>query len=408
MDKHGVRRTNCVTVTVIAILLVLFGAGCVGNQPLLSDVSLSPTTISPNADGVDDVARIPYTVSRECRVSIIFIGPDGTLHYFRKEQLRSPGEYEALFGGNVQGRVLADGEYTWVVEAVTLDGKVSQRIEGIITITGADTTLPELRDFAVFPSRFTPNQDGIDDRVTISYFLTKPATVRVYLADKDGHFVAPLEEREGAAAPGQPGRHEIDYDAGVDADAPPPPDGEYKVIAEAVDDVGNVVREERTLIIEEGGVPRAQILFAEFKPTVLPLGEVLEVRMTVENVGSVPLRTTGPPSGTKYTSRQNFNTLGWPEEPGAFRVGVWYDTDQGDLQYPFRWAIGRPEDLDTCEASDRQYLCLKPGKRAEVAGYIQIVDPPLRRQPKFFVGLLQEDVRKHNDRNFVTQISVQY
>lgn len=390
------------------VLLVLLTSGCAGRQPLLSNVTLSPAIISPNADGVDDVASIPYTVSRECRVSIVFIGPDGTSHYFRRDQLRSPGEYEALFGGNVAGRVLPDGQYTWRVEAVTLDGKTSQRVEGTITITGADTNLPELRDFNVFPSRFTPNQDGIDDRVVISYFLTKPATVRVYLADRDGNFVAPLEEREGAAAPGQPGRHEIDYDAGVDADAPPPPDGEYKVIAEAVDSVGNVVHEERTLIIEEGGVPRAQILFAEFKPTVLPLSGTLEVRMTVENVGSVPLRTTGPASGAKYTSRQNFNSLGWPEESGAFRVGVWYDTDQGDLQYPFRWAIGRPEDLETCQASDREYLCLKPGQRAEVVGYIQIVDPPLRRQPKFFVGLLQEDVRKHNDRNFVTEISVQY
>jgi hypothetical protein len=392
----------------IAVCIVVAIAGCSGSGTLLSNVSLTPTTISPNADGVDDVARIPYTVHRECRVSIVFTAADGTAYDFRQDQLRSPGSYEALFGGNVQGRVLPNGQYTWTVEAATPDGREQQRVEGQVTITGADTTLPELRDFTVFPPVFTPNQDGIDDRVTISYFLTKAASVRVWLADQQGNFVAPLEEREGSAAPGQPGRHEIDYDAGVDADAPPPPDGEYKVIAEATDAVGNVVHQELPLTIKDGGVPRAQILFAEFKPTIVPLSGTLEVQMTVENVGTVPLRTTGPASGTKYTTRQNFNSLGWPEESGAFRVGVWYDTDMGDLEYPFRWAIGRPEDLSKCQASDREYLCLMPGKRAEVIGYVQIVDRPLRRQPKFFVGLLQEDVRKHNDRNFVTQISVQY
>jgi hypothetical protein len=308
----------------------------------------------------------------------------------------------------VQDRVLPDGVYTWTVEAVSSDGRDRAQVEGRVTITGADTSLPELRDFGVFPAAFTPNQDGIDDRVTIGYFLTKPAQVRVWLADKAGNYVAVLEERQGVAEPGKPGRHEIDYDGGVDADAPPPPDGEYKVIAQAVDDVGNVVREERPLTIKDGGVPRAQIVFAEFKPTVVPLSGTIEVSMVVENVGTVPLRTTGPASGTKYSSRQSFNSLGWPEESGAFRVGVWYDTDPGDLQYPFRWAIGRPEELSTCQASDREYPCLMPGQRAEVTGTIQIDDIPLRRQPKFFVGLLQEDVRKHNDRNYVTPISIQY
>ena len=43
------------------------------------------------------------------------------------------------------------------------------------SISNTDTTLPELQAFTVFPQEFTPNQDGLDDRVLIRYYLTKPA-----------------------------------------------------------------------------------------------------------------------------------------------------------------------------------------------------------------------------------------
>jgi hypothetical protein len=295
-------RLNRLAVGCLLLALV----GCLGQQPLLYDVTVSPTTISPNADGVEDVAAFRYEVSRGCRLSITFIGPDGEERTFRRDMRRSPGAYEALFGGSVEGRVLPDGQYTYVVEATdeaTDDGGITERVEGQITVVGGDTTLPELRDFTLFPQEFTPNQDGINDRVRVNYVLTKLADVRVWIEDDQGRFVTSiLEEEKSPVEPGMPGRHQYDYDAGVDADAPPPPDGTYTVIAEARDGVGNVVRETAPLIIVEGGVPRATILNAEIGPSIVPLGEALAITATVKNVGSVPIRTTGPPPGRRTTT----------------------------------------------------------------------------------------------------------
>ena len=80
------------------------------------------------------------------------------------------------------------------------------------------------------PQILPPNQDGIDDRVSISYYLTKEVTnpPLVYLenpAQPGVHFIIP--EKPGVAKPTERGYHEYDYDGGVDLNAEPPPDGQY-------------------------------------------------------------------------------------------------------------------------------------------------------------------------------------
>jgi len=390
-------------------LLVLSIMGCVGREPLLSNVSVAPTIISPNADGLDDVAAIRYEISKPCVFSIYFNGPDGQRHVFREEKRRSPGQYEALFGGHVGGRVLPDGTYDIVLEAVSLDAGASERWEGQITVVGGDTTLPELREFTVFPQQFTPNQDGINDRVRVSYVLTKQAEVRVWIENAEGEFVTSvLEGEKNPVEPGRPGRHQYDYDAGVDADAPPPPDGTYTVIAEARDQAGNVVRATAPLNILEGGVPRATIQWAEITPSIVPLGEVVNVAATVKNVGTVPIRTTGPAPGTEYTTQESFNSKGFPREPGAFRLGAEFDANVSGLGYPYRWRLGTDEELETCHVEGRSYLCLMPGATASVFGTIRVVDKPLRRDPHFYVGLFHEDVRKVEGEVEPTQITIEY
>lgn len=389
--------------------LFLALTGCLGRQPLLYDVTVSPTTISPNADGVEDVAAFRYKVSRRCQLSITFVGPDGEKRAFRQDMRRSPGGYEALFGGSVEGRVLPDGQYTYVIEATDLEGGATERVEGQITVAGGDTTLPELRDFTVFPQEFTPNQDGINDRVRVNYVLTKPADVRVWIEDDQGRFVTSiLEEEKNPVEPGLPGRHQYDYDAGVDADAPPPPDGTYTVIGEARDGVGNVVRETAPLTIVEGGVPRATILNAEIGPSIVPLGETVVITATVKNIGSVPIRTTGPPSGTEYTTQENFNTKGFPQESGAFRLGAEFDANVTGLGYPYRWRLGDEENLEVRVINGQEYTYLPVGKTVTVAGDIRIVDKPLRRNTYFYVGLFHEDVRKVEGEVDPTQITIEY
>ncbi|MEA3459981.1 MAG: hypothetical protein U9R11_04830, partial [Chloroflexota bacterium] len=173
------------------------------------------------------------------------------------------------------------------------------------------------------------------------------------------------------------------------------PDGTYTVRAEAKDLVGNRTVVTSTLTIVEGGVPRADIVNAEvdFKPKIVPLGETLYFTATVENFGAVPIRTSGPPPGTPYESDENFNNLGWYEEPGVWRFGIDFETNSSGRPYPYRWAIGNDEDLEIKIIDGEEYRYLMPGQRAVITGSIRIVDEPPRNPLHFWAGLIHEDVR---------------
>jgi hypothetical protein len=401
----------------LALVLVLASA-CSGGRPLVYDVEVQPSTISPNGDGVEDVTRISYSISRHCQLSIYFLDQEGQRHYFREGNKRAPGEYEALFGGGIEGQVLPDGEYTWVVEATDDGTGQTESVEGRLTITAADSVGPQIEDFTVFPEVFTPNQDGINDRITISYRLAETAEVEVYLRDAEGqHYPVGLpktrwdeDEFDLQGSPSkvelEPGLWEYDYDGGIDRGASPPADGQYTVVVQANDVVGNKVIKEAPLTIEDGGLPLAEIQTVEFFPEVLPLGGTLHVTVTVENVGAVAIRTKGPASGTTYTSRENFNTLGFYEEPGIFRVGVDFEGNSDGRSYTYRWQLGSDEDLEERIINGQRQLYLLPGHRVTVVGHITIIDEPPKINPYYWAGLIHEQVRIVNDRQHPTEINI--
>jgi hypothetical protein len=398
------------------ILIILISAGALiacAPSALLSNVSLDPDAISPFAGSPNRVTTIRYTLSRAATVSIYLIDAQGTRHNFRLNQPRAAGAYDALFGGAVNDRVLPDGTYTLVIEATDVNHQTA-RVEKKLLINQADATPPELLNFTVFPDRFTPNQDGIDDRVAIRYWLTKPARVDVYLTDgKKRYEVA--EKRTTICLKDDlycPGAHEYDYDGGIDLLATPPPDGTYDVVAEAVDAIGNRTRVTKKLTIAEGGIPRATItnsgvewspsnvpnLRLEQGPSLVPLGGTLTFTVTVANIGPVPLRTKGPEPGTIYTTSENFNTKKEFEEPGVWRVGLDSEGNSAGRPYPYRWQIGATKDLKRVVIDGKEYFYLMPGQRVTVSGTVRIVDKPPRVNVYYWVGLIQEDVRIVEDR----------
>jgi hypothetical protein len=403
-----------------AILLLLGCApmllvtACTGGS-LLHDVSVRPAVISPNADGLEDVARFAYGLGRSANLSIYLVDAGGQKHYFRQERRRSAGEYQVDFSGVVGGRMLPDGTYTWIIEATDDDGAIA-KTEGQLVIQDADTELPRLDGFSVYPRVFTPNQDGKHDRVTINYYLNKPADVTVYLLGPDGAKY-PVAEKERDVESGEPGMHTYDYEGGVDFGADPPPDGDYVVRAEAVDRVGNRTVVTSTLTIQDGGLPRADIVQAnvefynpETGDKVVPLGGTLAFTLTVENFGQVPVRTTGPDSGTHYRSDQNFNTLGSYQSPGAWRVGIDYEGNPS-YAYPYRWALGRLDQLEKQVIDGQAFYYLKPGQRVEVTGAIRIVDVPANKDlVNFWAGLIHEEVSIDTFNDYVDpqQIAIGY
>ncbi len=389
----------------LLVLVLVVAQGC-GPRNLIYDVSVSPQVISPNADGDDDVAIIRYSLSRLSWVTIYLVDDSGQRHDLRVAERRSTGERTIYFGGVIDGTLLPDGHYRVAFEAEDARGNQGRQ-ESAITIIDGDPVPLRIDNLNIWPNTFTPNRDGIADRVTIGYSLSKEAVrVEVFLLGLDGQRYPVPEDR--IREMGAPGSHEHDYDAGVDLGATPPPDGDYTVTVRAVDAVGNQAEARGRLTIEGGGVPLVEIVNRDaiFEPSVVPLGGTLYFTCTVKNVGSVPIRTIGPEPGTIYTTSQNYNTLEQYEEPGAFRIGLDYEGNSAGRIYPFRWQIGMDDELTTIDTVIGPQKYLMPGQSATVWGGLTIIDEPVKAEPYYWIGLLHEQVWIVQDRVEPTQIAV--
>jgi hypothetical protein len=163
--------------------------------------------------------------------------------------------------------------------------------------------------------------------------------------------------------------------------------------------VGNKTTVTDTLEIRDGGVPRATIvgLAWSVSDTVVPVGGTLHFTATVENYGMTPIRTTGPEPGTEYTTDWNAATLGYYERPGAFRFGIGFaNCPLGD--YPWRWSVGRYDELEAIQRGDETLYYLMPGQRALITGSIRVLDPLPDKSTTFWAGLIHEQVEIVNPR----------
>ena len=423
-----------------ALLLASCGRLNISLGPLLRDVTVAPDQISPNADGDTDVTEIHYNLSGSAYISIFFEDEEGDRFYFRKDRRRSPGSYRVQWGGvmdepevvTVEGgtneilsRVLADGQYRWFVQA-TDDNANTETVDGTITLQNGDTEVPRLESFAVMPTVFRPNLDGLrDDWVSISYNLSKEVhNIQVYLLDpKRPGVKVHIAEGPNTIESEEPGNHTYKYFGGVDLNAEPPPDGEYLVVGEANDLAGNRVRVTRTLTIEMGGRPRADVVQGEIdwvgevnRVASVPLGQKLCFTTIVKNEGEVPIRTNGPWPGQEYLfakdfNPETFNSIAsrkenldkyWFELPGAFRFGLNFSTT--GYPYPFRWAIGREEDLEYLEFEGEGAWYLMPGKSGRVSGCILFEGRPPGGNVLWWGGLIHEAYGFPND--FIDRITV--
>lgn len=417
-----------------AMLLVACGDLNFAAGPLLYDASFSHQTISPNADGVDDATEIAYSLRRPADVSVYVENAEGERHYFRQERRRSAGDYSVLWGGvidepytledesgtqQVQSWVLPDGDYSWTISA-TEDGGTPQIVSGTITLANGDTELPLLQNFEVVPSVFKPNQDGLrDDAVSVSYYLSKDVnTQSLYLVDPENptirYFIA---EDPSVAKPTEKGYHSFRYEGGVDLNAEPPADGEYEVIADVRDASGNAVQVVRPVTIEEGGKPRADIVGGEIdwkgemgRVVLVPLDGKLCFEAVVANEGAVPIRTSGPWPGQEYRFSENSNTVAveneeesWLQQAGVWRFGINFDTT--GIDFPYRWAIGRHEDLEKRVIDGVEQWYLMPGKRGQVSGCIVIDEAPPVGTTVWWGGLIHQSVGVAN--SDVDRITVQ-
>ena len=124
----------------------------------------------------------------------------------------------------------------------------------------------------------------------------------------------------------------------------------------------------------------------------MPVGDMLVFKLTVENYGKVPIRTTGPAPGTVYQQDQRAATLKAFDESGAWRVGI--DCTTAESDYPWRWAVGTSDDLyqEFDPVTGNTYSYLPAGARAVVWGGIRLTNIEARNPQNCWAGLIHEDV----------------
>jgi hypothetical protein len=342
-------------------------------------------------------------LSKRAEVSAIIVGPDGKHYVLRKAQLRAPDRYMIPFRGLVPvpnqawRRVVPDGSYRIVITAKDASGNQITR-EAPVAVKNADTTPPDIQDVFVNPPAFSPNGSGINDTVRVSYKVTKASRVRVYATDSGGGFYL-IEAMNDKRAANQG----FEWNGTVAGGTTVLPDGKYLVHIEAIDAAGNFTDATTPVEIRLGGTPRVEITDVKFSPTTLAYGMDLNVTITVKNTGTVPVRTLGPPPGTRYTTDMNFSSFLDPADPtralyyernGVWRVGVsWQNAPQA---YPVRW--GFFEDLNQQ---------LQPGESTTIDGSIQILIRTQNTQV-FYAGLEQGGVGFPGGQVGLTQVTISF
>lgn len=425
------------------------------NLPLIVAASFDHERITPNADGEQDITTFRYELARNASVTMQFEAEDGTVYYFRQAEPRIARDYSVLFSGVVAGyvrddedipgmverRLIPDGTYTW--RLIAENDEEREEASGTFTIADADSPLPLITTFTLGNDVFTPNQDGVNDRLVMNVTLAKEADLRMFLRTETGQEY-PIAERLSGTADEAALRFTFDYAGGVDLGQDPPPDGTYTVVVLAQDDEGQRVRREGQITIALGGKPFAEIapqsvdadVFFSTQPyeeayysdleqrgetiplpgfpdavgvntITVPLGDLLVFRLTVNNYGDVPIRTTGPAPGTVYQQDQLAASLGALEEPGAWRVGIQCDTSL--VSFPYRWAVGTSDDLMTIvdEDTGRAFQYLPPDTRAEVWGAIRMTEINEFANPQTcWAGLIHEQVAISVQNAFVNPLEV--
>jgi hypothetical protein len=386
----------------LALPLLLAGAlaACM-SRPLLSPLDVAGTTVRPNGAGVEADARVTYDLGARADVTVELIGPDGTHHLLRERATRAADRYEIRFDGTVPDergnrRVVPDGKYRLRVEA---DDGLGRREERAVEleVVEADIVPIEVRDLQTDLEQFTPNGDGKDDEVRISYRLTKAGEATVYLTDEHGSYFAVEPWRKQRAAllshlwDGTTG--------GQQRGGRLLPNGLYTIHVGARDAAGNTASAALPVTIRDAGTTRLEVTDVKFSPIAIALGGTLDVRITVRNIGTAAIHSWGPAPGHTYDAPEdNYASIRNPDDPGKpafferrgiWRVGVSWQNAPSAL--PLRWGLFPPvKGPDGKDDWDQRVLA--PGESVTVEGHIRVNIKEDSRQVRFEAGVVQEGV----------------
>jgi LysM repeat protein/flagellar hook assembly protein FlgD len=216
-------------------------------KPLIDGVSPNPVVFSPKYGQTQiQSVQIPFNLNRPAEVQLTIRNSNGDEIYAGSKQTLSPGSHTVSWNGTDKtGRIVMDGSYEIVFKTIETAYNYPSTTPliwrtGTITIKDADYYIPvsrlkEIVTGASFQSpSFTPNGDGINDKVTGQFTLAVPAKITIYIANAAGATAAFVGSEQSLEA----GTHTFEWD-GSDIYGGKVPNGSYFIKLKVIEGPNN-------------------------------------------------------------------------------------------------------------------------------------------------------------------------
>lgn len=129
--------------------------------PTIERLAIYPPVLTPNFDGIDDVASITYRLTERARVFAFATNAEGQRVYLGTQELLEPGEYREVWDGTNKDRPLPDGPYTFSIRATDLAGNA---VLSSVPVTIQGSGRPDARILRI---SFTPRRLMLGDEVQV-------------------------------------------------------------------------------------------------------------------------------------------------------------------------------------------------------------------------------------------------
>jgi LysM repeat protein/flagellar hook assembly protein FlgD len=216
-------------------------------KPLIDGVSPNPVVFSPKYGQTQTQSvQIPFNLNRPAVVQLTIRNTNGDEIYTGNKETLSPGSHTVSWNGTDNtGRIVMDGSYEIVFKTIETAYNYPSTTpltlrSGTITIKDADYYIPvsrlkEIVTDASFQSpSFTPDGDGVNDKVTGQFTLAVPAKLSIYIANPAGANAAFVVREQTFEA----GTHTFEWD-GSDIYGGKVPNGSYFIKLNVIEGPNN-------------------------------------------------------------------------------------------------------------------------------------------------------------------------
>jgi hypothetical protein len=139
--------------------------------PGIENLSAFPPSISPNFDGVDDVATVSYRLTKRARIQRLVLDQQGNRVYVGGAEVLEPGEYVDRWDGTSMEKPVPDGSYRYQVLASDSAGNV---VNSEIPLSVSASGNPEGRILRV---DFAPQRLMVGEALTVRAVIRNTGTL---------------------------------------------------------------------------------------------------------------------------------------------------------------------------------------------------------------------------------------